>query len=178
MGSHCRHRHFISCGCLWIGNALVPVAYYDDEGNHVKECTKCQKVLPVEDYYKHSAGAGNDGLHARCRECMLAQYRDQNQRRAKKRKQKSHKLNPTQVNWIKEQKGKLSIRETAKQFSKRFFAIKINPSTVQRIFAGKIHITPGEADTVSIYDLLEGASEFTGSVEDYLAATDPKKVKY
>ena len=82
------------------------------------------------------------------------------------------------MDWIKEQKGKLSIRETAKQFSKKFFAYKINPSTVQRIFAGKIHTDPGEADTVSIYDLLEGASEFSGSIEEYLDSKDTSKVKF
>jgi len=82
------------------------------------------------------------------------------------------------VEWIKEQKGKQSVRETAKAFSKKFFAYKINPSTVQRIFAGKIHIDPGEADTVSIYDLLEGASDFSGSIEDYIESADTDKVKF
>ena len=81
------------------------------------------------------------------------------------------------MDWIKEQKGKLSIRETARQFSKKFFAYKINPSTVQRIFAGKIHVDAGEQDTISIYDLLAGASDLTGSVEDYVESLDPKKVK-
>ena len=155
----------------------MPAAYYDDDGNRVKQCTKCKKVLPVEEYYKHSEGVTADGLQPRCRHCTLAKYREQNRRRAKKRKQKSHKLNKLHVDWIKEQKGKLSIRETAKQFSKKFFAYKINPSTVQRIFAGKIHVDAGEQDTISIYDLLAGASDLTGSVEDYVESLDPKKVK-
>ena len=155
----------------------MPAAYYDDDGNRVKQCTKCKKVLPVEEYYKHAEGVTADGLQPRCRHCTLAKYREQNRRRAKKRKQKSHKLNKLHVDWIKEQKGKLSIRETAKQFSKKFFAYKINPSTVQRIFAGKIHVDAGEQDTISIYDLLAGASDLTGSVEDYVESLDPKKVK-
>ena len=90
----------------------------------------------------------------------------------------NHKLTNKQVAWIKEQKGKFSIRETAKEFSNKFFAIKINPSTVQRIFAGKIHTDAGEDNTISIYDLLAGASDLTGSVEDYVESLDPKKVKF
>lgn len=159
-------------------SVAMPAAYYDDNGNHVKLCTKCKKVQPVEEYYKHAPGATHDGLQPRCRHCTLAKYREQNARRAKKRKQKSHKLTNSQVAWIKEQKGKLSIRETAKEFSSKFFAIKINPSTVQRIFAGKIHTDAGEDNTISIYDLLEGASEYTGSVEEYLESNNDKKVKF
>jgi hypothetical protein len=156
----------------------MPAAYYDENGNRVKQCTKCKKVQPVEEYYKHKEGVTADGLQPRCRHCTLAKYRDQNQRRAKKRKQKTHKLTNKQVAWIKEQKGKLSIRETAKEFSNKFFAIKINPSTVQRIFAGKIHTDAGEDNTISIYDLLAGASDLTGSVEEYVESLDPKKVKF
>jgi hypothetical protein len=156
----------------------MPAAYYDENGNRVKQCTKCKKVQPVEEYYKHKEGVTADGLQPRCRSCTLAKYRDQNQRRAKKRKQKTHKLTNKQVAWIKEQKGKLSIRETAKEFSNKFFAIKINPSTVQRIFAGKIHTDAGEDNTISIYDLLAGASDLTGSVEEYVESLDPKKVKF
>jgi len=156
----------------------MPAAFYDDEGNHLKECTKCKTTQPVTEYYRHKVGVTKDGLQPGCRTCTLSKYREQNARRAKKRKQRTHKLTKHQVGWIKDQQGKLSIRETAKAFSKKFFAIKINSSTVQRIFAGKIHIDPGEADTVSIYDLLEGASDFTGSIEDYLAANDPSKVKF
>jgi len=156
----------------------MPAAYYDENGNRVKQCTKCKKVQPVEEYYKHKEGVTADGLQPRCRHCTLAKYRDQNQRRAKKRKQKTHKLTNKQVAWIKEQKGKFSIRETAKEFSNKFFAIKINPSTVQRIFAGKIHTDAGEDNTISIYDLLAGASDLTGSVEDYVESLDPKKVKF
>ena len=156
----------------------MPAPYYNAEGDHVRKCLKCHEVLPTTDYYGYKENGNTDSLQSTCRSCTLAKYRDQNQRRAKKRKQKSHKLTPLQVQWIKEQQGKLSIRQTAKQFSKRFFACKINPSTVQRIFAGKIHVEPGQMDTVSIYDLLEGASEFTGSIEDYLDTADTDKVKF
>jgi len=156
----------------------MPAAFYDNEGNHLKACTKCKITQPVTEYYRHKVGVTKDGLQPRCRTCTLAKYREQNARRAKKRKQKSHKLSKIHVEWIKEQKGKLSVRETAKAFSKKFFAMKINSSTVQRIFAGKIHTDPGEAGTVSIYDLLEGASEFSGSIEDYLESADTDKVKF
>ena len=156
----------------------MPASFYDAEGNHLKACTKCKITQPVTEYYRHKVGVTKDGLQPRCRTCTLAKYREQNARRAKKRKQKSHKLSKIHVEWIKEQKGKLSVRETAKAFSKKFFAMKINSSTVQRIFAGKIHTDPGEAGTVSIYDLLEGASEFSGSIEDYLESADTDKVKF
>lgn len=156
----------------------MPASYLNENGDYVKECTKCKKVQPVSEYYKHKEGVTADGLQPRCRHCTLAKYREQNQRRAKKRKQKTHKLTNKQVAWIKEQKGKFSIRETAKEFSNKFFAIKINPSTVQRIFAGKIHTDAGEDNTISIYDLLAGASDLTGSVEDYVESLDPKKVKF
>jgi len=156
----------------------MPAAFYDDEGNHLKECTKCKTVQSVTEYYRHKVGVTKDGLQPRCRSCTLAKYREQNARRAKKRKQQSHKLSKIHVEWIKEQQGKLSIRETAKVFSKKFFAYKINPSTIQRIFAGKIHVDPGAGDTVSIYDLLEGASDLTGSVEEYVDSLDAKKVKF
>lgn len=155
----------------------MPAAYYDDDGNWVKQCTKCKEVLSVDNYYQTPEGMG-DGFQSRCRPCILAHNKEHNRRRNKKRKQKTYKLTNKQVAWIKEQKGKLSIRVTAKEFSKKFWAIKINPSTVQRIFAGKIHSDAGEADTVSIYDLLEGASQFSGSVEEYIDSTDTKKVKY
>jgi hypothetical protein len=155
----------------------MPASYYDSEGNHIKECTKCKLVQPVEEYYRHAPGASTDGLQQRCRHCILAQYRERNARRNKKRKQRTHKLTKHQVAWIKEQKDVLSIRETARQFAKKFWAIKVNPSTVQRIFSGKIHADGGEEDSMSIYDLLAGASEFSGSIEDYLDSTDIKKVK-
>jgi hypothetical protein len=57
--------------------------------------------------------------------------------------------------------------------------MKINHSTVSRIYAGILHGDPVEReDTVSIYDLLEGASEYTGSVEEYLESNNDKKVKF
>lgn len=157
----------------------MPAAYLDDNGNYLKQCSKCKEVLPIENYYRTPEGFNKDGLQPRCRPCTLAGYKEQNRRRNKKRKQRTHKLNKIHVDWIRKQKGKLSTRETAKAFSKRFFAYKICQSTVQRIFAGKIHVEPEEDnDTISIYDLLEGASDISGSVEDYLDSVDPKKVKY
>lgn len=156
----------------------MPAAYYDhDTGSWIKLCTKCKEVLPVEEYYK-TPGV-NDGYQSRCRPCTLAGFKEHNRRRNKKRKQRTHKLNKIHVDWIREQKGILSTRETSKAFSKRFFAYKISQSTVQRIFAGKIHIDPEtNKDALSIYDLLEGASDMSGSVEDYLDTVDTKKVKY
>jgi hypothetical protein len=157
----------------------MPASYLNDQGDWVKQCTKCEQVQPVAEYYKHTAGVTKDGLKPRCRTCTSAQLRDQNARRAKKRRQKSHKLTKLHVDWIREQQGKFSTREIAKAFSKRFFNMKINNSTVSRIFSGKIHIDPESTeDTLSIYDLLEGASQFSGSVEDYIESADDKKIKF
>jgi len=157
----------------------MPAAYYDENGNRVKQCTKCKKVQPVEEYYKHKEGVTADGLQPRCRHCTLAKYRDQNQRRAKKRKQKTHKLNEAHIKWIKEQQGKLSTRQVAKAFSKRFWAMKVTNSTVHRIFTGQIHAAPNKKDeTLSVYDLLEQAQSYTGSVEDYIEEIDTKKVRF
>ena len=56
--------------------------------------------------------------------------------------------------------------------------MKLSASTVSRIFSGKIHVDPDTTeDAMSIYDLLEGASDFSGSVEEYLESND-KKVKF
>ncbi len=163
----------------WLSLPDMPSAYYDDNGNHIKQCTKCKKVLPVEDYCQAPGASAKDGFQPRCRPCFRVSYTEANQRRAKKRKQRTHKLKKIHVDWIKEQKGKLSIRKTAKAFSKRFFAYKINPSTIQRIFAGKIHVDPEtDKDAISIYDLLEGASDMSGSVEEYLDTIDTKKIKF
>tara|TARA_R110000822_G_scaffold9219_1_gene35937 strand:- start:312 stop:782 length:471 start_codon:yes stop_codon:yes gene_type:complete len=155
----------------------MPASYYDSEGNHIKECTKCKLVQPVEEYYRHTPTGSTDGLVQRCRHCVLAKFRDENARRNKKRKQRTHKLTKHQVAWIKEQKDVLSIRETARQFAKKFWAIKVNPSTVQRIFSGKIHAEGKDEETISVYDMLDAASQFSGSAEDYLDSTDIKKVK-
>jgi len=153
----------------------MPVDYTDDNGDRVKLCIGCKETHLVEEFYKHNNGIG---YKPRCRTCNKAGLRELNARRAKKRRQSSHKLSKLHVDWIREQQGKLSTREAAKQFSKRFFNMKLNSSTVSRIYSGKIHIEPGTEDTMSIYDLLEGASEFTGSVEEYIESTDIKKIKF
>jgi hypothetical protein len=157
----------------------MPAAYMNDSGDWVKACSVCKEVQPVAQYYKHTPGHSSDGYKPRCRTCTSAKFREQNARRAKKRRQKSHKLTKLHVDWIREQQGKLSTRATAKAFSKRFFNMKISSSTVSRIFSGKIHIDPDSRDDVlSIYDLLEGASEFSGSVEDYIESAADKKIKF
>lgn len=171
----------------------MPAAYLDEDGNWVKACTVCKEVQPVAQYYKHTPGYSADGYKPRCRTCTSAQLREQNARRAKKRRQKSHKLTKLHVDWIREQQGKLSTRETAKAFSKRFFNMKINNSTVSRVWNNIIHYDPIaemnsqalDKDTEknkihhSIYDVIEGASEFSGSLEEYIEnlTADGKKIK-
>lgn len=156
----------------------MPAAYLDENGDWVKACSVCKEVQTLDQYYKHTPGYSADGYKPRCRTCTTAKFREQNAKRAKKRRQKSHKLTKLHVDWIREQQGKLSTRETAKAFSKRFFNMKLSASTVSRIFSGKIHVDPDTIeDAMSIYDLLEGASDFSGSVEEYLESND-KKVKF
>jgi len=155
----------------------VPSAFYDEGGKHVKTCTLCKETLPVENYYKHTNTG--DGLRPRCSKCVDATKRAAYQRRAKKRKQKTHKLNEAHIKWIKEQQGKLSTREVSKAFSKRFWAMKVTNSTVHRIFTGQIHAAPNKKDdTLSVYDILEQAQNYTGSVEEYIEEIDAKKVKF
>jgi hypothetical protein len=161
----------------------MPAAYYDDDGNHLKQCSKCKEVLPVDNYYRTPEGM-RDGYQSQCRSCILAGYKEQNRRRSKKRKQRTYKLSPHHVEWIREQKHKMSTRETAKEFAKKFHAMRINPATVHRIFTGELHPTPDQreeknnANTVSIYDVLDGAKDHSGSVEDYLDSLTDKKIKY
>jgi len=156
----------------------MPAAYLDENGDWVKQCSTCKEVQPVAQYYNQTPGASPDGYKPRCRECTKAKYREENARRAKKRRQQTNKLDKIHVDWIREQKGKLSTRATAKAFSKRFFNMKINNSTVSRIFNNIIHTVPDGEDTMSIYDLLEGASDFSGSVEEYIESKDEKKIKF
>jgi hypothetical protein len=158
----------------------MPAAYLNDDGEWVKECLTCKEVLPVSAYrLAPPSRKGPDRYRTHCHECYLAKVREDNAKRAKKRRQQSHKLEKRHIEWIKEQQGKLSTRKAAKEFSKRFFNMKINHSTVSRIYAGILHGDPVEReDTVSIYDLLEGASEYTGSVEEYLESNNDKKVKF
>jgi hypothetical protein len=156
----------------------MPGDFYDDDGNHLKECIQCKEVLPIDHFYKYTPSQKPKGYKPRCRTCYRANVREINAKRAKKRRQKTNKLSKIHVDWIREQKGKLSTRETARQFSERFFNMKINNSTVSRIFNNKIHVVPDGEDTMSIYGLLEGASEYSGSVEDYIESTDDKKIKF
>tara|TARA_R110000737_G_scaffold2271_2_gene6404 strand:- start:2171 stop:2659 length:489 start_codon:yes stop_codon:yes gene_type:complete len=156
----------------------MPAAYLDENGDWVKQCSTCKEVQPVAQYYNHTPDYSNDGYKPRCRECTKAKHREENARRAKKRRQQSNKLDKIHVDWIREQKGKLSTRATAKAFSKRFFNMKISNSTVSRIFNNIIHTVPDGEDTMSIYDLLEGASDFSGSVEEYIESKDEKKIKF
>jgi hypothetical protein len=157
----------------------MPAAYLDENGDWVKACSVCKEVQTLDQYYKHTPGHSSDGYKPRCRTCTTAKFREENARRAKKRRQKSHKLTKLHVDWIREQQGKHSTREIARAFSKRFFNMKLSASTVSRIFSGKIHVDPETTeDTLSIYDLLEGASEFSGSIEDYIESADDKKIKF
>ena len=168
----------------------MPAAYMNNSGDWVKACSVCKEVQPVAQYYKHTPGHSSDGYKPRCRTCTSAKFREQNARRAKKRRQKSHKLTKLHVDWIREQQGKLSTRETAKAFSKRFFNMKINNSTVSRVWNNIIHYDPiaeMNSQTLtkrskahhSIYDVIEGASEFSGSLEEYIEklTADGKKIK-
>ena len=155
----------------------MPAAYLSENGDWVKQCSICKEVQPVAQYYKQTTG-NTDSYKSSCRECTKARYREENARRAKKRRQQTNKLDKIHVDWIREQKGKLSTRATAKAFSKRFFNMKINNSTVSRIFNNIIHTVPDGEDTMSIYDLLEGASDFSGSVEEYIESKDDKKIKF
>ena len=118
----------------------MPAAYEcESTGKLIKECTECKEIYPIEEYYKHAKGVTKDGYQPRCRACTLAKYREQNARRNKKRKQKSHKLTNKHVDFIISLKGEYSTRKAARLFSEAFFAHKINPSTVHRIWKGQIH---------------------------------------
>jgi uncharacterized Zn finger protein (UPF0148 family) len=156
----------------------VPRAFYNEGGNYVKTCTLCKETLPVEKYYKHNIKTG-DGYRPRCGKCVELTKTAANRRRAKKRKQRTHKLNETHIKWIKEQQYKLSTRGVAKAFSKRFWAMKLNASTVHRIFTGQIHAAPNKKDdTLSVYDMLEQAAQYSGSIEEYIEELDAKKIKF
>ena len=73
---------------------------------------------------------------------------------------------------IRSQKGKQSVRATAKWFQEQtHYIYKVSPSMVRHIFSGKRH-APKE-DEVSIYDLI--AEDMT---EEQLENLDPKKVNY
>jgi hypothetical protein len=153
-------------------------AFYDEGGNYVKTCTLCKETLPVDKFLERPL-LHPDGFRPRCRKCFTYTKNAANRRRAKKRKQKTHKLTEVHIAFIREQQYKLSTRETAKAFSKRFWAMKVNASTVHRIFTGEIHAVPNIKDkTFTVYDMLEEAEEYSGSIEEYIEGLDTKKVKF
>ena len=87
-------------------------------------------------------------------------------------KKKTYKLTPRHVEMIRSQKGKRSVRKTAKWFQEQtHYIYKVSPSMVHHIFSGRRH-APKE-DEVSIYDLI---AEENG--EEMLETLDPKKVTY
>ena len=91
-----------------------------------------------------------------------------NRLRAKKG---SHKLTERQVEMIRSQKGKMSVREIAKWFAKKnHYQIKISPSLVHGILTGKMH---KKEDKISIYDLIDEDVS-----DEEIENMDPKKVKY
>ena len=88
-------------------------------------------------------------------------------RRAKKG---SHKLTPKQVEMIRSQKGKMSIREICKWFKEKHHGIhRVSPGLVCRILNNQVH-KPKE-DKVSIYDLIE-----SGDYEGLLGGLDVRDI--
>ena len=73
--------------------------------------------------------------------------------------QKTHKLTPKLVRYIRSQEGKMSYRKICKEVYKMTHrACKIYPSTIHYIFANKIHkIKDDVEDKIYIYDLIEQA---------------------
>ena len=87
-------------------------------------------------------------------------------------KKKTHKLTDKHVEMIRSQKGKQSVRKTAKWFQEQtHYVYKVSPSMVHHIFSGKRHAQ--KEDEVSIYDLI--AEEMT---DEELNNLDPKKINY
>jgi phage FluMu protein gp41 len=86
-------------------------------------------------------------------------------------KKGSHKLTERQVEMIRSQKGKMSVRQIAKWFAKKnHYQIKISPSMVHGILTGKMH---KKEDKVSIYDLIN-----EDVTDEELENLNPKDVKY
>ena len=86
-------------------------------------------------------------------------------------KKGSHKLTERQVEMIRSQKGKMSVRQIAKWFAKKYhYQIKISPSMVHGILTGKMH---KKEDKVSIYDLIN-----EDVTDEELENLNPKDVKY
>ena len=87
-------------------------------------------------------------------------------------KKKTYKLTPRHVEMIRSQKGKQSVRKTAKWFQEQtHYIYKVSPSMVHHIFSGRRH-APKE-DEVSIYDLIA-----EDNAEEMLENLEPKKVTY
>ena len=86
-------------------------------------------------------------------------------------KKGSHKLTERQVEMIRSQKGKMSVRQIAKWFAKKnHYQIKISPSMVHGILTGKMH---KKEDKVSIYDLIN-----EDVTDEELENLNPKDLKY
>jgi hypothetical protein len=90
-------------------------------------------------------------------------------------KKKSFKLSEKQVEMIRSQKGKMSIRKICEWYKKRHHNIHtVSPGLVHGILTGKYHKPPEEdEERVSIYDLIN--SDLS---EEELENLDPKKVRY
>ncbi len=87
-------------------------------------------------------------------------------------KKKTYKLTKRHVEMIRSQKGKQSVRKTAKWFQEQtHYIYKVSPSMVHHILSGKRHTR--KEDQKSIYDLIEEEVS-----EEELAKIDPKKVNY
>ena len=89
-------------------------------------------------------------------------------------KKKSFKLSGKQVEMIRSQKGKMSIRQICEWYKKRHHNIHtVSPGMVHGILSGKYHKPPESDDKISIYDLIN--SDLS---EEELENLDPKKVRY
>jgi translation initiation factor 2B subunit (eIF-2B alpha/beta/delta family) len=81
------------------------------------------------------------------------------EQRAKNRK-KTHKLTAEQVDMIRSQKGKMSLREICAWFKEETDnRCSVSPSTVSRILNNKVHC---KTEAKSIFDLIEEAQQETG----------------
>ncbi|MCP4923975.1 MAG: hypothetical protein GY915_08115 [bacterium] len=84
------------------------------------------------------------------------------QQRAKNRK-KTHKLTEEQVEMIRSQKGKMSLREICAWFKEETDnRCSVSPSTVSRILNNKVHC---KTKVKSIFDLIEEAQNEIGETE-------------
>ena len=91
-------------------------------------------------------------------------------------KKKSFKLSKKQVEMIRSQGGKMSIRQICAWYKKRHHGIHtVSPGMVHGILTGKYHKPPGavDDDKVSIYDPINADLS-----EEELENLDPKKVRY